>query len=101
MLKSDTSLSFSEKTEGVVKFCETVSAYELGVLVTWLQAGLLKMPQDETLAITVCITSVIAADYLGMLNMDGFVEDVAECFKGGLVANRTALAVVNLQLMEQ
>lgn len=101
MLKHDARLSFSEKTEGVVKFHDTVSGYDFGILITWLQTGLVKLPQDDSSALAACISSIIAADYLGISNAAGYIGDMGERFAERLVANRMALSAENLQLIQQ
>lgn len=94
-------LSFSEVTDRTVHFANMIDPYDFGVLITWLQTGLLKMPRNGNLAVTRCISTIIAADYLQMIRIERYVEDVKAWLEDYLGADRKVLSADHLQLMQR
>ncbi|KAB5551099.1 hypothetical protein GE09DRAFT_1240235 [Coniochaeta sp. 2T2.1] len=96
----NSSSTWSELGDGGVNLTE-VSSYEFGVLVTWLQSGLLKTPQDPAEAITACLSTISCADYLQMVNLAKYVEILNDFLTRTLRENRMALEKVHLTFMRK
>lgn len=92
---------FKETEENRGKLDE--AQYEaFSTLIFWLKTGGLKIPgSSKRLAVTACLDAVITADYLGMTNMEAFVELVELFLTKHLIAHRTALTAVHLDLVAE
>ncbi|KAB5580200.1 hypothetical protein GE09DRAFT_1254720 [Coniochaeta sp. 2T2.1] len=89
---------WSECQASCVYFKE-LSSDIFGVLVTWLQSGLLRMPQDPVETITASLCTISTADYLQMVNLDKYIETVKSFLAKTLRANRRALDKSHLSFM--
>lgn len=59
------------------------------------------MPRKGNLAVTRCISSIAAADYLQMSNTDRYIKDVETCFHRYPCDSRKTLLPHHLQLMHR
>ena len=75
--------------------------YHFGVLVTWLQSGLLTMPHDPATAIATWRFTISTADYLQMVNVEKYVETIKMFMTKTLRKTRTAFDSRHLAFMQQ
>ena len=93
--------NFSGQGGKSVKLPEGTHPNHFEVLLTWLQTGLLKMPCDSVSAIGMCISTIIDAAQLQMVNFENYIAVVEGYLRKILPDNRMALSHDHLFVMQQ
>jgi hypothetical protein len=94
MLESEA--NFTERGNHSITLESPVDANSFGVLITWLQTGMLLLPLDPVDAMRTCISTVVVADYLQMVNTETYIAAVENLMRKTLQGCLKALTEEHL-----